>query len=83
MSKKEARHVVPNKDKGGWDVKKPNAERSSGHFPTQAEAEARAKEIVSKAGGGEVRIHNRKGQIRDSDTVRPARDPYPPRDKKH
>lgn len=83
MTKKETRHVVPNQDKGGWDIKKPGSDRSSGHYQTQAEAEARAKVIVGNAGGGEVRIHNRKGQIRDSDTVRPAQDPFPPRDKKH
>ena len=83
MSDKEVRHVVPNKGKGGWDIRKPNSERSSGHFDTQAEAEARAKDIVSNAGGGQVRIHGRDGKIRDSDTVKPARDPFPPRDQKH
>ena len=83
MSKKENRHVVSSQDKSGWDIKKPGSDRSSGHFQKQAEAEARAKEIVGNAGGGEVRIHNRKGRIRDSDTVRPAQDPFPPRDKKH
>jgi hypothetical protein len=81
MTKKE-RHVVPN-PKGGWDVKKPGADRASGHDRTQAEAESRAKEILSNQGGGEAVIHDRKGKIRDKDTVPPARDPYPPKDKKH
>ncbi len=76
------RHVVPNPD-GGWDVKAPGAERASSHHPTQAEAEARAKEIVGNAGGGEVVVHRPTGQIRDSDTVPPAKDPFPPRDTKH
>ena len=83
MGKDNERHVVPNKDRGGWDVVAPGAERSSGHFGTQSQAEARAKEIVGNAGGGEVRIHNRQGKIRDSDTVPPGNDPNPPRDKKH
>ncbi|MBX3429686.1 MAG: DUF2188 domain-containing protein [Hyphomonadaceae bacterium] len=34
-------------------------------------------------GGGEVRIHGKDGRIRDSDTVKKSRDPYPPRQKKH
>ncbi len=34
-------------------------------------------------GGGEVRVHGRNGKIRDSDTIKPSRDPMPPKDKKH
>ena len=79
---KNSRHVVPNPE-GGWDVKKPGASRSSSHHDTQREAESRAKEIVSNAGGGEVRIHDRTGKIRDSDTVKPGNDPNPPKDRKH
>jgi hypothetical protein len=67
----------------GWAVKKPGVERSSAIFPTQREAEEWAKEIVSNLGGGEVRIQNRQGQWRDSDTVPPVNDPHPPEDTKH
>ncbi|MDX1870703.1 DUF2188 domain-containing protein [Mycolicibacterium sp. 120266] len=73
-----ARHVVPNPN-GGWDVKKPGASRSSAHTKTQADAIERAREIVGNDGGGEVRIHGRNGQIRDSDTIAPGNDPYPPK----
>jgi hypothetical protein len=82
MSGRNERHVVPN-PKGGWDVRKPNAERSSSHHGTQAEAEARAKQILAKTGGGEAVIHNQTGKIRDSDTVPPGNDPYPPKDTRH
>jgi hypothetical protein len=71
------------KDGDGWAVKKPGAERPSNVFPTQAEAEKRAKEIVSNAGGGEVCIQGVDGKFRDCDTVAPGNDPCPPRDKKH
>jgi hypothetical protein len=81
MSKND-RYVVKNPD-GGWDVKGPNADRASGHFDKQSEAEGRAKEIVGNLGGGEVRIQGRDGQWRDSDTVPPGNDPNPPKDKKH
>lgn len=73
-----SRHVVPNPN-GGWDVKKPGAGRSSAHADTQREATNRATEIVRNSGGGEVRIHGRDGQIRDSNTVAPGYDPYPPK----
>lgn len=75
------RHVVPNAS-GGWDVKEPGARRASSHHSTQREAEGRAKEIVENRGGGEVRIHGRDGRIRDSDTVPPGNDPFPPRDRR-
>jgi hypothetical protein len=67
----------------GWAVKAGGADRASSVHRTQGEAEARAKEIVSGLGGGEVRIQGRDGRWRDSDTVAPGNDPSPPRDKKH
>jgi hypothetical protein len=81
MSKDNDRHVVPNPD-GGWDVKAPGADRASGHFDTQADAQDRAREIVQNVGGGEVVTHGQDGRIRDSDTIAPGNDPFPPRDKK-
>jgi hypothetical protein len=75
-------HVVKNNE-GDWVVKKAGAERVSGVFDLQRQAEKAAKEFARKAGGGEVRIHDRDGRIRDSDTVAPAKDPFPPKDKKH
>jgi len=73
-------HVVPKS--GGWSVKKEGAER--GHSaPTQRAAEKMAKSFSTNTGGGEVVIHGRDGKIRDKDTMAPARDPFPPRDKKH
>lgn len=82
MANRNERHIVPN-PKGGWDVKKPDAERASAHTGTQAQAEQRAKEILANQGGGEAVIHGRDGKIRDSDTVKPGNDPSPPTDMKH
>lgn len=81
MSSENRRNVVPNRD-SGWDVKKAGAARASAHADTQAQAIARAKEIVHRAGGGEVTIHGRDGRIRGSDTVKPGNDPNPPRDRR-
>lgn len=66
-----------------WAVKKAGAERASGVFDTQAEAERRAKDIVSHLGGGEVRIQGNDGKWRDSDTVAPGNDPSSSEDSKH
>jgi hypothetical protein len=81
MSKQE-RHVVKNPG-GGWDVKKPGADRASSHHDTQAQAEGRAKEILGNVGGGEAVIHREDGRIRDKDTVPPGHDPSPPKDTRH
>ena len=76
-------HVMKDHESGDWEVKREGAERAAGRYDTQAEAEKAAKEMSAASGGGEVRIHDPKGQIRDSDTVPPGNDPYPPRDENH
>jgi len=75
------RYVV--KHPKGWAVKAGGADRASSIHDTQREAETAAKETVKNLGGGEVRIQGRNGRWRDSDTVAPGNDPFPPRDKKH
>ena len=74
MSNNNERHVVPAKD-GGWDVVKPGSDRASSHHNTQADAINRGREIVRKAGGGELNIHGRDGRIREKDTIPKGNDP--------
>lgn len=76
-------HVSKDKKLGYWRVKREFSNRISGHANTQHEAELLAKKFSVNSGGGEVRIHSLEGKIRDSDTVLPANDPFPPRDNKH
>lgn len=84
MKKKTNYHVTNPKGSKTWKVKKAGSDRASATASTQKEAEKIAKELAKKAGGGEVRIHKPNGgPIRDSDTVPPANDPFPPKDKKH
>ena len=61
------RHVVPAED--GWHVEKDHAQRASAKTPTQAEAIARAVEIVANDGGGQVIVHGNDGQVRENRTV--------------
>ncbi len=75
-------HVMKHPE-GGWQGKKEKAQKATFIVSTKADAERKAKQIVSNQGGGEVRLHNKHGQITDSDTVSPGNDPCPPRDRSH
>lgn len=61
------RHVVP--AEAGWQVEKADAKRPSAKAPTQAEAIARAVEIVANDGGGQVVVHGTDGAVRETRTV--------------
>jgi len=80
MSNRNQRHVTRRRD-GDWQVIKPHASRASAVEPTQSAAIARAREILKNDGGGELVIHGRDNRIRDSDTIPPGNDPFPPRDR--
>lgn len=81
MANSKRIHVV--KDDGGWKAKREGGDRAIATGSTQSEVEQRAKEIGRNSGGAEVVIHKPDGTIRDSDTVAPAKDPFPPRDTRH
>jgi uncharacterized protein YdaT len=68
-------HVVHNL-KGGWDVKKENAERASVHTNTKQEAVDKGREI-SKNQGSEFFIHGKDGQIQQKDSH--GNDKFPPK----
>ena len=68
MATSNQRHVVHHPD-GGWAVKKPHSQRASSRHSTQAQAQTRATEILSHAGGGEAVTHRRDGSISKSDSV--------------
>jgi hypothetical protein len=76
------RHVVP-AGPGKWAVKEPGKASPNSTHRTQDAAERAAKQDLRRSGGGEAVIHDRGGKIRDSDTVPPANDPFPPRDRQH
>ena len=76
MSKGPKSHHVVANPTGGWDVKRGEGERASGHFDTKAQAVDSGREI-SRNQGTELRIHNRDGRIASSDSH--GSDPNPPR----
>ena len=75
--KRKSHHVVPS-TKGGWDIKRGGAQRSSGHFDRKEDAVDRAREI-SRNQKTELIVHNRDGKISRSDSH--GHDPCPPKDK--
>lgn len=72
-------HVVPNSERGGWDVKKNGADRASGHYPTKAMA-VDAGRVMSRNQGTELITHLKDGKIQNPDSH--GNDPCPPRDRK-
>ncbi len=76
MAAKNNRVVSPPNPKGGWDVKgAPGSKRASAHTDTQKQAISKANQIVGNAGGGEVSIQGKNGQIREKNTIAPGNDP--------
>jgi len=76
-------HISKDKNSGKWRIIREKADRASEQADSQKEAEKIAKQLARNSGGGEVRIHGLDGKIRDSDTVSPAHDQCPPKDKKY
>lgn len=77
MSDNTRKHVVPHQD--GWAVKNEGASRASSVHSTQKQAQAAASSALRGNGGGEVFIHGENGQIRERNTIAPAKDPFPPK----
>jgi len=80
MSKKKtttvSHHIVPNKDRGGWDVRKSGSKKSSGHFETKEETE-KVGRVISQNQKTELVIHGKDGKIQRKDSH--GNDPFPPR----
>ena len=70
-------HITPDKD-GGWNAVPANR-RPIGNFPTQREAQDVGRDYLQNRDGGELTTHRRNNLIRESDTIDPAKDPFPPR----
>lgn len=75
--------VTPVPKSGDWQVRRDGASRASAIEPTQAKADARAREIARNSGGAEVVTHRPDGRIRSKDSVGAASDPNPPKDREH
>lgn len=77
MSGGKQHHVVPNKNRGGWDIKRSGAERSARHFDTKDEAMREGRKI-SQNQGTELVEHGRDGKVSNPDSH--GHDPCPAKD---
>jgi Uncharacterized protein conserved in bacteria (DUF2188) len=77
------RYFVSKRNPRAWAVKRAGAKRATAITRTQKAGEKLAKRLLKKAGGGEATIKNRRGKIRDSDTVKRGNDPRSRRDTRH
>lgn len=81
MGKKSDRTVF--KKDGDWINKRNDASKASSTHDTQKAAEAAAKSMLKRSGGGELTTKGLDGKIRSKDTIAPGNDPFPPRDTEH
>jgi len=75
--------IVFRRDDGQWVNKKTDSDRASSLHGKQSEAEKAARGMLHNSGGGELITKGLDGKIRSKDTIAPAKDPCPPRDKEH
>ncbi|MBR5900749.1 DUF2188 domain-containing protein [bacterium] len=78
MSRK-SHHIVYNSERGGWDIKCDNGQRSIKHFDKKVDAVKAGREISINS-NTEFVIHGKDGRIQRSDSH--GNDPCPPKDKK-
>ena len=81
MSKND--RIVYKRSDGQWVNKKTDADKASSLHKTQHEAEQIARQMLKSSGGGELITKGEDGKIRSKDTISPANDPCPPKDKEH
>jgi len=77
MSKRKQVHVVPNKSRGGWDVKSSGAKRAGSHHQTKSQAVAKGKQQAKSSPKGQIVVHKKDGAIQTEHTY--GDDPYPPK----
>ncbi len=64
------RNVQPSKRLGGWEILRAGSRRASAFDETRAGAVRKARAMVRKEGGGEVRIKNDLGKVVELKKVR-------------
>lgn len=68
---------------GKWYNKRNDAGRASSIHRTQQQAIDTAREMLARQGGGELTVMGLNGKIRSKDTIKPGKDPCPPKDTEH
>ena len=74
-NKNKTTHVVPNKDNGGWDVKKGGQKKPISHYKTKDNA-VKSGRKTSRKEKSELYIHGKDEKIQRKDSH--GSDTYPP-----
>jgi hypothetical protein len=64
------RNVQPNEHIGGWEIVRADSVRALAFDRTREGAVRKARAMVRREGGGEVRVKNRVGKVVESERVR-------------
>lgn len=64
---------------GTWANQKDGGQRATSLHKTQKQAFDAARRNLQNEGGGELKIKDENGKIRQKDTIAPAKDPFPPK----
>jgi len=75
--------TVSRRPDGTWANKRDDADRASSLHDTQRKPIDAARDMLNNSGGGELKVKGEDGKIRSKDTIPPARDPNPPKDREH
>ena len=81
MSKARDRSIYFRDEK--WHNKRNDAGRASSIHRTQQQAIDTAREMLARQGGGELTVMGLNGRIKSKDTIKPGKDPCPPKDTEH
>lgn len=71
--------TVSQRENGTWSNQKDGGQRATSLHKTQKQASDAARQNLQNQGGGELKIKNENGKIRQKDTIAPAKDPFPPK----
>ena len=71
--------TVSQRENGAWANQKDGGQRATSLHKTQKQAADSARQNLQNQGGGELKIKNEHGKIRQKDTIAPAKDPFPPK----
>jgi hypothetical protein len=70
MAKRNVYHVVPDKEKGSWKLKKEGSDRALKNFNTKKEAIKTGRQIAKNQEPSQLKIHKQDGKIQTEYTYK-------------
>jgi len=70
MAKRKVYHVVPDKEKGGWKLKKEGSDKALKKFDTKNDAIFAGRQIAKNQEPSQLKIHKQDGKIQTEYTYK-------------